>query len=81
MDLSFNQISEFPEDFELLTDLRGLDISSNKISELPIRFYLNRGLAKLNLADNQIKALPHSVGTLTYNTLLSLAQSADVKLL
>ena len=62
--MSDNLIPDFPDDFELLTDLKDLNVSGNRIDLIPIRLYLNRGLQRLDLSRNDLPILPHSVGDL-----------------
>lgn len=61
---NYNQITQIPESFCNLVNLKYLDLSSNDVSELPSAFGNLNKLEKLLLWGNIIRELPSSFGNL-----------------
>jgi Leucine-rich repeat (LRR) protein len=61
--LSNNGLTELPQDFGLLENLKKIDLSSNELTSLPTSFYRLKELQWLDLKGNPIQTLlPDIVG-------------------
>lgn len=62
LNLSKNQLQDFPYSFSKLRNLNNLDLSFNQIRSLPIEKMQNlKNLEKLNLTSNQIQSIPKAI--------------------
>ncbi|MCP5493819.1 MAG: leucine-rich repeat domain-containing protein [Leptospiraceae bacterium] len=73
LNLSDNQIKEFPETFCSLTNLRELNLSENQIKEFPETFCALTNLRELYLSDNKIEKVPDPIGNLQNLSYLDLS--------
>ena len=70
LDLSYMRLSELPESFGQLTQLRELNLSVNKLTVLPEIIGQFTQLYFLNLTSNKLSELPESIHQLTELRLL-----------
>ena len=70
LDLSWNQVSELPEEWKVLHRLKDLNMAHNRLTEVPPVIYNMIGLTTLNFKDNQLEELPyHLVRLVNLSTL------------
>lgn len=58
LDLSYCDLTEIPEEFAELTQLKELRLNGNKLKTLPCAFSALQNLRELNLSSNQFEQLP-----------------------
>lgn len=61
LNLSGNQIKEFPLDFIKSTKVSSVDLSRNKLVSIPPTIKELKGLTSLNLSDNPLESLPAEI--------------------
>ncbi|PIO65989.1 leucine Rich repeat-containing domain protein [Teladorsagia circumcincta] len=54
-----NEISEFPQEFEELTSMKGLNAANNKLTSIPEGIFNMKHLAILDLSGNLIEVFEH----------------------
>jgi Leucine-rich repeat (LRR) protein len=65
LNLSGQNLKEFPKEILLFENLQELYIAKNQIKELPTEINLLKNLQVLNLSRNKIKKLPPTIGDLS----------------
>jgi len=64
LDVSFNRLTQFPEDWTLLYQLAQLNLAGNDLQRLPKDIKKLRNLVSLDLSDNLIDQLPDQLAKL-----------------
>jgi Leucine-rich repeat (LRR) protein len=77
LDLSFQQLTEFPKEILLFKNLQVLDLQGNKIKELPEELGTLSNLQKLNLKGNRLETI--SISKLKYLEDLNLSENKAIK--
>ena len=65
LDISYNQLKDFPPELFSLDTLEVLNISYNQLTSIPSEIELLIDLEELNISGNRLNTLPRKIGTFT----------------